>query len=94
MNIYTNQKQTHRYRKQTCGYQRGEVRGKGQIRGMGYQIQTTMYKTANKNVVYDTGNFGHHLVITYNGLQSEIYRITAVHLKLIKYCKSNMLQFF
>ena len=35
MNIYTNQKQTHRYRKQTCGYQMGEGRGEGQIRGMG-----------------------------------------------------------
>ena len=29
------QKQTHRYRKQTDGYQRGEGRGEGQIRGMG-----------------------------------------------------------
>ena len=26
------QKQTHRYRKQTDGYQRGEGRGEGQIR--------------------------------------------------------------
>ena len=31
MNVYAKQKQTHRYRKQTCGYQRGE----GQIKGMG-----------------------------------------------------------
>ena len=28
-------KQTHRYRKQTSGYQRGEERGGGQVRGMG-----------------------------------------------------------
>ena len=33
MNVYA--KQTHRYRKQTCGYQREEERGEGQIRGMG-----------------------------------------------------------
>ena len=33
MNVYV--KQTHRYRKQTGGYQRGERRGKRQIRGMG-----------------------------------------------------------
>ena len=33
--MYTKQKQTHRYRKQTCAYQRGEGRGKEQIRGMG-----------------------------------------------------------
>ena len=35
MNVYAKQKQTHRCRKQTCGYQRGEGRGEGQIRGMG-----------------------------------------------------------
>ena len=35
MNVYTKQKQTHRDRKQTCGYQRGEGRGEGQIKGMG-----------------------------------------------------------
>ena len=29
-----NTKQTHRYRKQTCGYQRGEGKGEGQIRAM------------------------------------------------------------
>ena len=34
MNVYTEQKQTHRYRKQTCGYQMGEESGEGQIRGM------------------------------------------------------------
>ena len=33
MNVYTKQKQTHRHRKQTCGYQRGKW--EGQIRGMG-----------------------------------------------------------
>ena len=32
MNVYANQKQTHRDRKQTCGYQ--GVRGEGQIRVM------------------------------------------------------------
>ena len=34
-NVYARQKQTHRYRKQTCGYQRREGSGEGQIRGMG-----------------------------------------------------------
>ena len=33
--VYTKQKQTHRYRKQTCAYQRVKGRGEGQIRGMG-----------------------------------------------------------
>ena len=35
MNVYTKQKQTHRYRKQTCSYQKGEVEEEGQIRCMG-----------------------------------------------------------
>jgi len=29
MDIYAKQKQTHRYRNQTSGYKRGEVRGRG-----------------------------------------------------------------
>ena len=35
MNLFTKQKQTHRHSKQTYGYQRGEGREEGQIRGMG-----------------------------------------------------------
>ena len=35
MNVYAKQKQTHRYRKQTCGYQMGEGRREEQIRSMG-----------------------------------------------------------
>ena len=37
LNEYAKQKQTHRHRRQTSGYQRGKVGvgGKGQIRGMG-----------------------------------------------------------
>ena len=32
------QKQTHRYRKQTCDYQRKDGKGEGQIRGMGLTV--------------------------------------------------------
>ena len=35
MNVYAKQKPIHRYRKQPCGFQRGEGSGEGQIRGMG-----------------------------------------------------------
>ena len=38
------QKQTHRYREQTSGYQRAEGRGEGQIRGIRLRIETTIYK--------------------------------------------------
>ena len=47
MNIFAKQKQTHRYRKQTCSHQKGERRG-GQIKGtrLTSNIQTinTTYK--------------------------------------------------
>ena len=35
MYVYAKLKQTHRYRKQTCGYKQGVERGKGQFIGMG-----------------------------------------------------------
>ena len=39
------QKQTHRYREQTSGYQWGEGRGEGQAGGMGLRdTKTTVYK--------------------------------------------------
>ena len=41
MNIYAKQKQTHRHRKQTSSYQRGEGSREGQIRGMG--LRDTSY---------------------------------------------------
>ena len=31
MNLFTKQKQTHRHRKQTCGYQRGKVGGRDRL---------------------------------------------------------------
>ena len=31
MNVHAKQKQTHRYRKQASGYQRGEGRGEGEL---------------------------------------------------------------
>ena len=40
------QKQTHRYREQTSGYQRGEGRGEGQDKGMG--LRDTNYYILNK----------------------------------------------
>ena len=46
MNLFTKQKQTHRHRKQTHGYQRGkDVVGRGDKLGVwDQQIQTTIYK--------------------------------------------------
>ena len=44
MNVYAKQKQTYRYRKQTCGYQKGGGREKGQIRGMRLIDQSILYR--------------------------------------------------
>ena len=41
MNVYAKQKESHRYRKHTSGYQREEGGGQGQIRGM--RLRDTNY---------------------------------------------------
>ena len=46
----TKQKQTHRYREQTSGYQWGERRDEGQDRGRGLSSTTTIYKVDNQPV--------------------------------------------
>ena len=43
MDLFTKQKQTHRHRKQTYGYQRGGGRDKSGV--WDQQIPTTIYKT-------------------------------------------------
>ena len=43
MNLYTKEKQTHRHRKQTYGYQKGEGGREGQNRGM--RLTDTNYYT-------------------------------------------------
>ena len=43
VNLYTKQKQSHRHRKQTHGYQRGKGGGEGIIRNMG--LRDTNYYT-------------------------------------------------
>ena len=43
MNLFTKQKQTHRRRKQTYGYQRGKA-GSDKLELWDQQIQSTIYK--------------------------------------------------
>ena len=71
MNLYTKQKQTHRHRKQTYGYQRGEVEGINQE--FGINIYTLLYikQITNKDLPYSTGNYTQYFVITYKGKESE-----------------------
>ena len=43
MNVYAKQKQTHRYRKQTSGYQQVEGRREGQLGVWNQEVQTAIY---------------------------------------------------
>ena len=43
MNVYAKHKLIHRYRKQTCGYQRGGKNEEGQIRDLGLTQDTLLY---------------------------------------------------
>ena len=44
MNLFTKQKQTHRHRKQTYGYQRGKEWGRDKLGVSEQQVQTTINK--------------------------------------------------
>ena len=71
MNLFTKQKQTHRCRKQTYGYQRGKWWGEDKLAVWDQQIQTTIYKINNKVLLHSAGNYIQYLVITYNGKENE-----------------------
>ena len=67
MNLFAKQKQIHRHRKQTYGFQRGEGRGINQE--FGIEIYKLLYikQITNKNLLYSIGNYIQYLVKTYNG---------------------------
>ena len=72
MKLFTKQKQTHRCRKQTYGYQ--EEKGVG---GINQEFGISRYKLRyikqinNKVLLYSTGNYIQYSVITYMGKESE-----------------------
>ena len=65
MNLFTKQKQSHRCRKQTYGYQGGT--GGGINWEIGIDIYTLVYikSITNKNLLYSTGNSTQYSVMTY-----------------------------
>ena len=68
MNI-TKQKQIHRHRKQTSGYQWGEDWGEGQDRGRGLEVQTTRYKVNNiQGCNVHHREYNQYFTITLNGV--------------------------
>ena len=76
MNLLTKQKQTHR--KQTCGYQRGQVKGGGERMDLGVQdwhmhtILTILCEwMVSRDLLYSTGNTTQDSVIASVGKESE-----------------------
>ena len=47
-NSFTKQKQTHMLQKQTCGYQRGKVKGRNKLRLWDSHTHTARYKIDNQ----------------------------------------------
>ena len=45
MNLFTKQKETDRYQKQSYSYQRGRMRGRNKPRAWDEHIHTTLHKT-------------------------------------------------
>ena len=53
----TKQKQTHRSREQSSGYQWGDGRESSNIKAGDYAVQTAMIKVSKlKNILYNIGN--------------------------------------
>ena len=48
MNLFIKKKQTHRFRKQNCGYQRGEMWERNKLEIWDKPIHTTIFKTDNQ----------------------------------------------
>ena len=73
MKLFTEQKQTHRCRKQTFGYQRGNKgENRGKLEVWDQQVQATIYKINKQQVLlYSTRNNIQYLVITYNRKEYE-----------------------
>ena len=72
MNLFTNQKQPHRHRKQTYGHQRGRSGG-GINWEYGINRCTLLYiqQITQKDLLYSTGNSTQYSVMAYRGKESK-----------------------
>ena len=66
INLFTKQKQTHRFREWTYGYQWGKLRGVKVVREFGINMYTLLYLKwiTNKDLQYRTRNSAQYFVIT------------------------------
>ena len=71
MNFFTEQKQTHRYRKQTDGYQRVSRGGLNWKIGIDVYILLYIKQITNKDLLYSTGNSTQYSVMAYMGKESK-----------------------
>ena len=76
VNLFTKQKQTHRFQKQTSGYQRGNAGGGGAgiNQELGINTDTLLYtanQTIKKDRLHSTGNSTKYSVITHMGKECE-----------------------
>ena len=70
MNLFPDQKETHRHRKETYDYQRVKWRlGKKEISRLGLTLHP--YQVTNKYLLQSTENYIRYFVITYKGRESE-----------------------
>ena len=85
MNLFTKQKQTHRYRREKKQWlPKGKV-GRGINQKFWINQYTLLYITQinNKDLFYSTGNYIQYLLISYNGKEYEkvyIYIYVYVHM--------------
>ena len=69
MNLFSKQKETHRHRKQTYGYQRekGEGGGINYEAGINIYTQLCIKQATNNDLLYSTGNYTQYYVTIYKG---------------------------
>ena len=72
MNLSAEQKQTHRLIKQTYGYQKRQVAGRGGQGVWDWHMYTMVYEMVGQwDLLYSTGNATQYSVIIYMGKESE-----------------------
>ena len=65
MNLFTKQKSSHRWRKQTYGYQEGKGGWEDKLGDWDWHVHTAIFKIdTNKDLLYSTGNSAQYTVIT------------------------------
>ena len=48
---------------------RGQRGGGGERQAAGKEVQSTMYKLEkHKDILYNTGNYSHYVIVTFNGV--------------------------